>query len=390
MRRYLKYRQSATGEEGGDRNGSAGGLRKEGLMGANKISRTFKHLTKTDRLRIEKWKKKKLEPKEIAEKLRVHISTIYRELRRGEYERLDGSTWEIKKEYSPDIAEKKYQENLREKGPDLKIGNNQALADFIEKTIVEKDCSPAAALAFARNEGFDVDISIPTIYSYIKKDIFLSLTQNELPRHGKRKSKYRHVKKKKEASRAPAGESIEKRPEEVNNRETFGHWEGDTVYSGKKTSTEALLTLAERMTRKEIIIKIPDRKAETVVKAFDALERKWGAVNFRAVFQSITFDNGTEFASADLLEASCINKTIPRTKVYFAHPYSSWERGTNENGNGMIRRKHPKGTNFKEVSKTELQNTEDWINEYPRKILGYRCSNVVFNECLHEIGIKAE
>ncbi len=56
----------------------------------------------------------------------------------------------------------------------------------------------------------------------------------------------------------------------------------------------------------------------------------------------------------------------------------------------MIRRKHPKGTNFKEVSKTELQNTEDWINEYPRKILGYRCSNVVFNECLHEIGIKAE
>ena len=85
--------------------------------------RTFKHLTKNDRLRIEKWQRRGLKPPQIAEKLRVHVSTIYRELKRGEYERLDGATWEMVTAYSPDIAEARYQEHLREKGPDLKIGS---------------------------------------------------------------------------------------------------------------------------------------------------------------------------------------------------------------------------------------------------------------------------
>ena len=78
--------------------------------------RTFKHLTKNDRLRIEKWQRRGLKPPQIAEKLRVHVSTIYRELKRGEYERLDGATWEMVTAYSPDIAEARYQEHLREKG----------------------------------------------------------------------------------------------------------------------------------------------------------------------------------------------------------------------------------------------------------------------------------
>ena len=355
----------------------------------DKEPRTFKHLTKTDRLRIEKWKKKGLKPKEIADKLRVHISTIYRELHRGEYERLDGSTWEMETSYSPDIAQEKYEEHLREKGPDLKIGHNQALADFLEQTIIEKDYSPAAALAEAKEQGFDVNITEQTLYSYIEKGVFCNLTAKQLPRHGKKKQRYKKVNKKKEASRAPAGESIEKRPEEIESREVFGHWEGDTVYSGKKKGKTALLTMTERKTRKEIIVKIPNRMAETVVKAIDALERKWGAVNFREIFKSITFDNGSEFAAAEELEASCINKKIPRTKVYFAHPYSSWERGTNEVQNGMIRRKHPKGTDFDDVSKKELQNTEDWMNNYPRKILGFKSSNAAFREELAALGIAA-
>lgn len=197
--------------------------------------------------------------------------------------------------------------------------------------------------------------------------------------------------KNKSASRAPAGESIEQRPEEINGREEFGHWEGDTVYSGKgkRKTTRALLTLTERKTRKEIIIAIPNRKAETVVKALDALERKLGARRFRAIFKSITFDNGTEFAAAEELERSCINKHLPRTKVYFCHPYSSWERGTNENTNGMIRRRFPKGTNFAAVTNAQITQAENWINNYPRKILGYKSSEIVFRECLRELGIAA-
>ena len=342
---------------------------------------------------IEKWLKMGMKPREVADKLRVHVSTIYRELKRGAYDRLDGGTWEVKTAYSPDIAEEKYQAHLREKGPDLKIGNDHELANYIETTILDKDCSPAAVLGFAMIEGkkFKTSLSVPTIYKYIAKGLFLNLTQEELPRHGKKKHKYKKVKKNKSASRAPAGESIEQRPEEIDEREEFGHWEGDTVYSGKgkRKTTRALLTLTERKTRKEIIIAIPNRKAETVVKALDALERKLGARRFRAIFKSITFDNGTEFAAAEELERSCVNKHLPRTKVYFCHPYSSWERGTNENTNGMIRRRFPKGTNFAAVTNAQIVQAENWINNYPRKILGYKSSEIVFRECLRELGIAA-
>lgn len=107
------------------------------------------------------------------------------------------------------------------------------------------------------------------------------------------------------------------------------------------------------------------------------------------IFKSITFDNGTEFAAAEGLERSCVNKRLPRTKVYFCHPYSSWERGTNENTNGMIRRRFPKGTNFAAVTNAQIAQAENWINHYPRKILGYKSSEIVFRECLRELGIAA-
>lgn len=107
------------------------------------------------------------------------------------------------------------------------------------------------------------------------------------------------------------------------------------------------------------------------------------------IFKSITFDNGTEFAAAEGLERSCVNKRLPRTKVYFCHPYSSWERGTNENTNGMIRRRFPKGTNFAAVTNAQIAQAENWINNYPRKILGYKSSEIVFRECLRELGIAA-
>lgn len=89
------------------------------------------------------------------------------------------------------------------------------------------------------------------------------------------------------------------------------------------------------------------------------------------------------------LELTYINKHLPRTKVYFCHPYSSWERGTNENTNGMIRRRFPKGTNFAAVTNAQITQAENWINNYPRKILGYKSSEIVFRECLRELGIAA-
>ena len=164
---------------------------------------------------------------------------------------------------------------------------------------------------------------------------------------------------------------------------------GQTLLLDALTQELAPFYRAPEKTRREIIILIPNRKAETIVKALDALERKIGAVNFRKIFRTITVDNGSEFSAAEEMERSAVNKTIPRTKVYFCHPYSSWERGSNENANIMIRRKHPKGTDFEKVSARQIAETEQWINNYPRKILGYISSEVAFRACLREIGLSA-
>ena len=150
-------------------------------------------------------------------------------------------------------------------------------------------------------------------------------------------------------ARAPKGESIENRPQEINDRETFGHWEMDCV-EGKKKTKEALLVLSERLTRQEIIIKMPDKTAASVVKALNRLERKYGR-RFPQVFKSITVDNGSEFADCAGIEKSIFGRgKRQRTTVYYCHPYSAYERGTNENINKMIRRFLPKGTDFRQVS----------------------------------------
>ena len=146
--------------------------------------------------------------------------------------------------------------------------------------------------------------------------------------------------------------------------------------------------MTERKTRNEKIILVPNRRAETTVRALDAIERKLGAEKFGTIYKSITVDNGTEFAMADEIERSCLIDG-QRTKVYYCHPYSSWERGSNENVNGMIRRRHPKGTNFANVTQEEIAATENWINNYPRKIHGYKSAATMFRQCLRELGLTA-
>lgn len=143
---------------------------------------------------------------------------------------------------------------------------------------------------------------------------------------------------------------------------------------------DTLLVLTERKTRNEIIFKLPDHTDEAVVAALDRLERKWGADMFKRVFKTITVDNGSEFADAEGLQRSIINEGEKRTKVYYCHPYSSWERGTNEVTNKMIRRKIPKGTNFDDRTEEEVESIENWINGYPRKIHGYHSAGELFEE----------
>ena len=156
--------------------------------------------------------------------------------------------------------------------------------------------------------------------------------------------------------------------------------EMDSVLGKRGKSKNTLLVLTERKTRNEIIFKLPDHTDEAVVAALDRLERKWGADMFKRVFKTITVDNGSEFADAEGLQRSIINEGEKRTKVYYCHPYSSWERGTNEVTNKMIRRKIPKGTNFDDRTEEEVESIENWINGYPRKIHGYHSAGELFEE----------
>jgi len=339
----------------------------------------FSHLTKTDRFKIEALLNAGRSKQEIADEIHVHISTIYREIKRARMVQLTTDLVEVEK-YNPDEADRLYRENLSAKGAPLKIGNDYELAEYIETKIRDEKRSPAAALAEIKLEGkqFKTTICVSTLYSYIEKGVFLTITNANLPEKPKKKRKYRKVK---EAKRAPRGESIEKRPTEVDTRTTFGHWEGDTVYS-KKEGSNALFVLTERLTRKEIIEKIPDRTAESVVRAMNRIERRYGKL-FPKIFLSITVDNGVEFSDVERLERSAIRKG-KRTKFYYCHPYSSYERGSNECQNKMVRRDHlfPKGTDFGKVTAAAVKETEAWINNYPREILGWRTAEMLFMECV--------
>lgn len=337
--------------------------------------RRFKHLTKTDRLRIEAHDRDGKTPKEISEIIGVHISTIYRELKRGRYEHRN-SDWTTEERYSPDIADDHYQENLRAKGPELKIGKDHKLAEYIESKIADDRYSPEAVLGEIKAEGldFNTSISINTLYSYIEKGIFLRLTNKDLPVKGTRKRGYHTVK---QAARPPKGESIEKRPEEIDKRETFGHWEMDTVVSARPCK-KVLLVLTERLSRKEIVRQLVDKTADSVVRALDDLEKRFGEM-FPVIFQSITIDNGTEFSDCEGIERSR-SGSGQRTKAYYCHPYSAYERGSNENQNKLIRRFVPKGTNFEDLTDEQVAYIEQWVNKYPRKIFGFLNAEAVFQE----------
>lgn len=337
----------------------------------------FKQLKFADRLKIEALIKANYRIVEIAKILHVHRTTIYNELKRGQYEHLN-SDWTTEMRYSPDIAQQRCELNLKVRGTQLKIANDYEYANYLEHRILDDGLSPGAVLgelkAQGRENDFKTKICERTLYSYIDKGIFLHLTNKDLPI--KHKRKYRKVKR--QQARASVGNSIDKRPIAINDREEFGHWEMDSVLGSRKHSKNTLVVLSERKTRQEIIFKVKNHSADEVVGVLNILEKKWGSL-FPKVFKSITVDNGSEFTLVNEMEKSILFEG-KRTDMYYCHPYSSWERGTNENINKMIRRKIPKGTNFDNKTDEEIQNIEDWINNYPRSIFGYHTAQEQFEK----------
>ena len=346
-------------------------------MGAN-----FNHLTRTDRIRLESFLACNMSVSEIASRLNKHRSSIYREMQRGKYIKRSYE-YEYEPAYSFTVAQTKYENNLKDKGKMIKLGTDRKLASFIERKIKKDKFSPAAILGEIRTKKLDYNISfcLKTFYNWIHMGVF-DLLPDDLPGYKKKRCK-----KKKVAKRInPKKKLITERPSSVDDRAEFGHWEMDTVV-GKISDDGCLLVLTERKTRYERIIKLKNKMSSSVVKALDELELEYGGM-FKSIFKTVTSDNGTEFSDIDSIERSISSPSKKRFDLYFCHPYTSCERGTNEVTNRLIRRFIPKNTYVKIHPKKHIKEIENWINNYPRRIFGYKTAEDMFQKELELIKLR--
>ncbi len=335
------------------------------------------YLTESERQRIEYMLQDGYTQREIARRLGRHYNTINREIKQGLVTLRDGKTWIDYTVYKSDVAQRKHNEKQTNKGAPLKIGNDMDFVRFVEQKIVQEKYSPYAVLQLAKGK-FRTQICKTTLYKYIDMGLFLNLTNKDLPiKKDPRQKSYKPLRR---AYNNVRGKSIEERPKAVKSRNSFGHWEMDTVVSGKGKSTSCVLVLTERLSRNEIILKMPDKTMTSVVRALDKLETLYGQDGFKKCFQTITADNGTEFYNHKGIERSIYGGQ--RTTVYFCHPYCPSERGSNENANKLIRRHFPKGCDFADYTQEQINKVQDWINNYPRALFGGKSSADMMRHCI--------
>jgi len=337
--------------------------------------RKGKHLTRNDRITIEMMLVAGYPATSIAATLKRHPRTIEREIAAGRVEHKDTELRTIIA-YSSDRGQDVHDLNATAKGPNLKLGSNNELVEFVRHHIVDHKQSPDVVAHLMSKAEMKGAVCTKTLYSYIENGLIRGVSNESLWEKRKRlkqKKKCLHRRTK----RLSKGSSIELRPEVVENREEFGHWEMDLVVGPTAGSNAVLLTLVERKHRQLITRKLPDKTQASVLKALKSIEKEYGSSLFRQIFKSITVDNGSEFLDFEALEASAFSKK-QRTRIFYAHPYSSWERGSNENANRMIRRFIAKGRDIARITRKRLQEIEQWINCYPRKLLDYMSPNELF------------
>lgn len=339
----------------------------------------YKHFTESERYKLEGLLEAKLTVPDIANKLNKHKATIYREIKRGLVRRISYCLEELTV-YRANVAQKDYEIKVVNRERSLKIGKDKALEEYIRKKLLINKYSPDAIIGEIRAKGirFAGMICTKTLYSYIDRGIFTGITNASLWEKRKTRKK-RHKKIKRTRRHYQPPKRIDQRPEDINKRLEYGHWEGDCLKGPAKKEKESLFTLTERLSREEIIIKIKGSRQSEILRSLNQLEIKYGP-KFADKFKTITFDNGVEFLDWQSLEGSSLWQGKQRTQVYFAHPYSAWERGSNENQNRIIRRFIPKGKSIATISENEVKEIENWMNNYPRKILGYKTPNQLVSE----------
>jgi IS30 family transposase len=314
------------------------------------MSKTYTRLTEDERYQIYEGVTEKRSHRQIATLINKHHSVVSKEVKRNTG--LRG--------YRPKQAQAKAQQRYQNKP------RHRKLTPDIQSLIAERiklEWSPDQIQGRLRNEGYPM-VCAATIYGYIQQD---KASGGDLYTYLRHKKAY----KKRTGSPDARGQiigrvSIDERPSIVNEKVRIGDWEADTVIG--KGHKGVLVTLADRVSKKTLIEQVPSKHAEVVKNAIIRLlepEKKH--------LHTITFDNGKEFAYHAQI------KQALGTDNYFAHPYHSWERGLNENHNGLIRQYLPKGMALDKVTAEEITFIQDRLNNRPRKLLGYKTPNEVYD-----------
>ena len=298
------------------------------------------HLTIEERCCLREYYNKGYSYRKIAELLGRNVSTISREINRNR------SFMNVKPAYYPHTAQKKYL--LRRSYCHRGMFQDQQKLEYIKEKLL-LTWSPEQI----SNAPCQLEMpSTRTIYRWIYEK-YIDVNLKVLRRKGKSRGT------KETRGKFNLGKSIRKRDRSIYNREEFGHWEADTVVSGRGKSKACFATLAERKTRFYIAIKMPNKTADTMEQAIVSALSKFP----NNAVKTITCDRGTEFANWKNIEQKL------NCSVYFADPYCAWQKGTNENLNGLLREFYPKGRNLSKVSPETLKKNLELINSRPKKVL---------------------
>ena len=326
-----------------------------------KIAKTgktvYKHLQPYERDEIAHLLSQNFTQKEIAEKLKRNPSTISREIKRNGTQIRETS-------YRSNRAQLKADERKSKSHQKIRLKNKEIQNYVIRK--LSKDYTPEQIAGRIRIDKKGCSTNYESIYLFIyneRPDLIKYLVR------GKRKRQKRSIKSGKRMVKIPNRVMIDKRPEYINNRKRYGHWEADTVVS--RQSKSCLVVLRERKIQITLIRKVPNKSKKHMRKAVERMLRRYP----KRLVKSITFDNGLENADHE-----AIAKALG-VKTYFCNAYHSWEKGGVENGIGLIRRYFPKKTDFALISNKEIKKVENKLNNRPRKTLGFLTPLEVYINC---------
>ena len=331
------------------------------------------HLQREDRGAIQRLRRLGYSNRAIARELNCSPTTVGNELLRGTPPRKSNKG--RVPGYSAKRGQAVYRSNRSRSHKPHKVDSCTAFIGWTVQRVREHRWSLDACVGYARLHMLFKEnemVSTKTLYNELWSG-GLSLSLFEVPDALKR----RKTSGKSRINKRPKGRSIEERPDEVTARTVPGHWEADTVVGLRNGKEAVVFTLVERVTDNYIAMQIAGKTSKDVQTAMQALHAEFGD-HFSAVFKTITADNGSEFENFAQTEQW-------GTKVYFAHPYSSWERPVNERHNGLLRGFIPKGTSIEKYSPAQVLTFADELNGRPRRRLGYQTPEELFDAFLDSV-----